>query len=67
MIWIGYLHCRGPIKKSSMSFESNQANPLMGGAAKANGGGGPGGKRDNQGGTNFPAFDPTSKGFKKRF
>ena len=50
-----------------MLIESNQANPLMGGAAKANGGGGPGGKRDNQGGTNFPAFDPTSKGFKKRF
>ena len=41
----------------------------MGGAAKANGagGGGPGGKRDTQGGTSFPAFDPTSKGSDMNF
>ena len=39
----------------------------MGGAAKTNGagGGGAGGKRDTQGGTSFPAFDPTSKGLKR--
>ena len=47
--------------------QNEQANPLMGGAAKTNGagGGGAGGKRDTQGGTSFPAFDPTSKGLKR--
>lgn len=39
----------------------------MGGAAKANGAGVAGGKRDTQGGTSFPAFDPTSKGKKINF